>query len=175
MPRLRFRMRLKTELNLRQAERRNQKLRREIRDALLEIAEGMKKDLNSGGLDEWFSHSGITFDIRVTFRLNNAYASVVTDSEKFNWFNKGTDIRWAVMNDPFSAQTTPGSLSAGGGVRTYNEAGEYTRIRGRTAMQAHNIAPRPGIVAREWTIIVVDIWKDKAAEILQSAVNRGLS
>lgn len=74
---------------------------------------------------------------------------VGTDAQvnKFVWLDKGTRIRWAVMSKDWRSKTRPGRLNSGPG------SGRVV-IAGRRAMQARNIAPRPGIQARNWTELV---------------------
>lgn len=68
--------------------------------------------------------------------------------DKWNFLDKGTSIRWALMSSDWKSKTSPGKLAASGG------SGRVV-IAGRSAMQKRNIAPRPGIKARGWSKTVV--------------------
>lgn len=64
--------------------------------------------------------------------------------DKFIWLDEGTRIRWAVMSSDWRSKTKPGSFRTGRG-------NGRVIIAGRRAMTNRNIAPRPGIKARNWT------------------------
>lgn len=65
-------------------------------------------------------------------------------SDKWEWLDKGTKIRWALMSRDWRSKTSPGSFASGRG------SGRVV-IAGRRAMQARGIGPRPGIKARGWS------------------------
>lgn len=67
--------------------------------------------------------------------------------KKWRYLNEGTRIRWAVMSRDFKRKTRPRYVTS------YRGAGGAV-IVGRRAMQARGIAPRPGIEAREWTVVI---------------------
>ena len=62
----------------------------------------------------------------------------------WEYLDKGTRIRWAVMSGDWKSQTRPGKWSSSRG------KGRAV-IWGRRAMQKRNIRARPGIKARGWT------------------------
>jgi hypothetical protein len=63
------------------------------------------------------------------------------------FLDQGTRIRWALMSKNWKSKTRPGDLSSGPG-------GGYVIVAGKRFMQAHGIAPRPGIQARKWSEMV---------------------
>lgn len=67
--------------------------------------------------------------------------------EKWIYLDQGTRIRWALMSKGFKAKTKPGNFRSGTG-----KGGAV--IVGRRAMQKRNIAPRPGIQARQWSELI---------------------
>ncbi len=169
-----IRFRLVTKIQASRMEIKIPVVRAALREALQEIADGMYDSITAGELGALWDRNGVDFRAIATIRGDNAYATIATSDDLYNWLNYGTDTRWAVMNNPFSPATQAGSLSATRGTRTYNSRGEYTRIRGRSAMQQANMPPRPGIQARRFDEAVIKEWEDKAADLLQEALNRGL-
>jgi len=63
---------------------------------------------------------------------------------KWEWLNKGTRIRWALMSRDWQSKTRPRWFGSGRG------AGRVI-IAGRRAMTMRGIRPRPGIEARGWS------------------------
>lgn len=78
--------------------------------------------------------------------------------------DQGTEIRWAVMSSDFTPKTQKRRLSSRGG-------SGRTLVRGRSAMQARNIAPRPGIEAREFSDEIVEQRKNRFPQRVQDAVD----
>lgn len=88
------------------------------------------------------------------FGLTGEDATVVTGPtgsdkavDKWVWLNDGTKIRWALMSSDWRSKTRPRRFKSGRG------AGRVV-VAGKRYMQAHNIRPRPGIKAREWTVLL---------------------
>ena len=65
------------------------------------------------------------------------------------YLDGGTSIRWALMSDDFEPKTSHRQLRSGSG------KGEVV-MRGRGAMTKAGISPRPGIVAREFSVALKD-------------------
>jgi hypothetical protein len=120
-----------------------------------------------------FDSYDVDWTMEFHFSGGDAVVTVSTDSELYGYLNDGTDLRWAVMNDPFVPKTSPRRSRAGSGVRTYNKNGEYTAIRGRRAMQAHNIAPRPGIQARHFDDQLEEELSDYIISEIENAIYEG--
>lgn len=121
---------------------------------LMSTSRAILRDLESTGAD--FKDFQVGWEKPViSYRGDEASISIETDSEIWHYLDEGTDIRWAIMNDPFQSKTSVGVLPSRPGQRTYNKAGEYTAIRGRRAMTARNIPPAPGIEARGWTKLIL--------------------
>jgi hypothetical protein len=76
----------------------------------------------------------------------------------------GTSKRWAVMSDDFVPKTIPGRLSSRGG------SGRAV-IRGRRAMSARNIRPRPGIKARKFSEEIVKTREREFPQRVQRAID----
>lgn len=121
-----------------------------------------------------FNEVRVTWEDEVRYAGGDASVLVTTDNEIFGYLNDGTGVRWAIMNDPYSPKTAPGTWAAGEGQRTYNRQGYYTAIRGKRAMLQRGIGPQPGIAGRNWTKQLKDMMEKDFAERLQEAVNRGL-
>lgn len=73
------------------------------------------------------------------------------------YLDQGTRIRWAVMSRNWRSKTKVGQMQSGPG------AG-YVVVAGKRFMQAHNIAPRPGIAARKWSEMLQKKWTPKFIE-----------
>ena len=89
----------------------------------------------------------VRFRTDVSVRGIRASVKVSTKDIRFISVDKGTRTRWAVMSSDFSPKSQVRSLSArrgrGGAV-----------IRGKVAMSKRNIAPRPGIKPRMFSVEV---------------------
>jgi hypothetical protein len=85
--------------------------------------------------------------------------------QKWNWLNQGTRIRWALMSRDWQSKTTPRFVGAGRGQGR-------VLIAGRRAMMARGIPARPGIIAREWTVLIQERRKDKFRSRLIDALQR---
>lgn len=120
--------------------------------------EALYKDVSDGfsepaSYDKKLSKSGTRWEMRVSTR-----------DKRMVYLDQGTDIRWAVMSSDFKPKTRKRRLSSGGG-------SGRTIIRGRGAMQSRNIAPRPGVEAREFSEEIVDQRKDRFPERVQNAID----
>ena len=80
-------------------------------------------------------------------------------ADKWRWLDEGTAVRYATMSPDFSRKTTPnvvGSSSGSGGV-----------------IYVRKDRPMPGIEARNWTKILIQLWtepfKRDQEEALKSA------
>jgi hypothetical protein len=89
---------------------------------------------------------------------------VSTRDKRMIFLDKGTKTRWAVMSSDFKPKTQKRKL------RSRRGSGGPI-IRGRSAMQARNIAPRPGVEAREFSEEIVDQRKNKFPERVQNAID----
>ena len=88
------------------------------------------------------------------FGLSKGDATVVTGPtgsdkavNKWVWLNDGTKIRWALMSNDWRSKTTPRRFKSGRGRGRVVVAGKRYMLR-------HGIPPRPGIKAREWTVLL---------------------
>lgn len=100
-----------------------------------------------------FDRATRTWTPAVRFRTDTrvfgdrATVKVSTRDIRFISVDKGTRTRWAVMSSDFQAKSQIRSLTARRG-----KGG--TVIRGKAAMQKRNIAPRPGIKPRNFSVEV---------------------
>jgi hypothetical protein len=85
---------------------------------------------------------------------------------KWEWLNSGTRIRWAVMSRDWRSKTRPRRFSSRPG------RGRVV-IAGRRAMTMRNIRPRPGIKAREWTVLLSKKRKRPFSRRMGNAMKRG--
>lgn len=108
-----------------------------------------------------------TFTVKAYTRGLDTGVEVTTKDQRFKWLNEGTKTRWAVMSRDFSPKTTHRTIGSRVG------SGRVI-IRGKSAMTKRNIAPRPGIKAREWTDEVVLRRKKHFEKAMQAAIRRGL-
>lgn len=87
----------------------------------------------------------IRFRITPRVRGDRAIVKVSTKDIRFISVDKGTRVRWAVMSSDFSPKSKIRTL------RSFKGRGG-TVIRGKAAMQKRNIAPRPGIKPRNFSV-----------------------
>lgn len=120
--------------------------------------EALYKDVSDG-----FS-SPAAYSKKLVVAGNRREMRVSTKDVRMVNLDQGTEIRWAVMSSDFSPKTQNRRLSSRAG-------SGRTIIRGRSAMQARNIAPRPGIKAREFSDEIVDQRKNRFPQRVQDAVN----
>lgn len=105
------------------------------------------------------------YDKKLTRKIFRREMKVSTTNSRMVYLDQGTDIRWAVMSSDFSPKTKRGRISSVGG------SGKAV-IRGRAAMQARNIAPRPGIEARYFSATIRYRRSKKFPKIVQEEVNK---
>lgn len=107
------------------------------------------------------------FTLREETRGQEGWVAVRTEDKRFHWVDKGTKIRWAVMArcyKPKSTYRTIGSRTGGGRVV----------VRGRKAMKARGIAPRPGIKAREISAEIMSRRRKQFYKDMREAIALGL-
>lgn len=75
----------------------------------------------------------------IRYAGGDAYVSITTDDDVFQYLDEGTIIRWAHMTPDFLPKTAPRRFKSGGG------RGGLARV---------GAPPRPGIKAREWTLVL---------------------
>jgi hypothetical protein len=85
-------------------------------------------------------------------------------SAKWWYLEEGTEVRWALMSSDWRSKTRSGRL------RSYGGSGKVL-IVGRKAMSKRNIAPRPGIEARNWRAEVIRLRSRKFKGRLQREFN----
>lgn len=90
--------------------------------------------------------------------------TVSTRDRRMVHIDRGTSVRWAVMSQNFRPKTRVRSLTSRRG------AGR-TLIRGRRAMTARNISPRPGIKARLFSDTIAKREKSPFAKRVQDEIN----
>jgi len=78
---------------------------------------------------------------------------------KWNWLDRGTDVRYATMSPDFVAKTAPRVLDSGNG-------------KGRVLF-VNKSRPKPGIKAREWRDTIHDEWEPKFQKRMDAAFARG--
>lgn len=104
---------------------------------------------------------------RIKYSGGDARIEISTDDEAFHWLDVGTNIRWAVMSNPFLPKTRPG-----GGYAS-NVGSGHAVIRGRTAMMKRGIGAQPGIEARDWTTRLAEETKDDIVSRVKDAIRQG--
>lgn len=82
------------------------------------------------------------------------------------YVNDGTTVRWALMDPKFKPKTAPGQLKAGPGNPPFDPV-----LRGRKQM----FAPRPGIQARNFTVLVKDERQKPFSNAVREAIRRTLA
>lgn len=85
---------------------------------------------------------------------------------KWTWLDQGTKIRWALMSSDWRSKTRSGTLKSGRG------SGSVI-LAGKRAMQARNIRPRPGIVARGWSIMITKMRRRPFTKLVIKAMQKG--
>lgn len=79
-------------------------------------------------------------------------------AKKWAWLDKGTKVRYATMTSNFVPKTQVRSLSSGSG-------------RGGVAF-VNKKRPRPGIEAREWSIVITEKWRTPMKRRMEKAMAR---
>lgn len=91
----------------------------------------------------WKNEPGFGTEVSSTSNKAQAVTGPVGSELQVNkwlWLNLGTRVRHALMSGNWRSKTMPGALRSGGG------AGRVVRVSKRIR--------RPGIKAREWTILI---------------------
>lgn len=147
-----------------------------VRGHMLAELEGVRRELIrvAQQTHETFETVDVRWETDVQFAGGDARVYATTDNEIYGYLNDGTSVRWAVMNDPFGPKTSPGRLRSIPGVRTYNDAGYYTAIRGKTAMLRKGIPSQPGIVARAFDVQIEDWLWEAVVSAVERAIEKGL-
>jgi len=152
--------------------RRDDKVRQQAISVLRKYERKMKKDF-AKTTQTWTGETP-TFDSRISFpRVSpdmTLWVGAVNDGSfgwrKFNWLNKGTSIRWALLSEDWMSKTYPGRLGSTEGL------GEVL-IRGREMIEA-GIPAEPGIEARNWDKMIRDLHIKDFQRDMKAAVARGL-
>lgn len=117
--------------------------------------------------DSWQDHNPV-FSIKTRFAGGNIRILITTGDEVWGYLNRGTNIRWAVMSPDFLPKTRKHSLQSfpgrGGAV-----------LRGQRAMTAAGVPPRPGIEAREWNKVVMELYRPEISADIRAAIREGLA
>ena len=154
--------------SIKPAKLRVDKIRLELLNELRKEARLIKKEYEKT-VQTWSDAPSFDQDISLTGGAASALVGPTGSTQqvnKFKWLDKGTRIRWALMSRDWQSKTRPGQLHSGPG------AGRVL-IAGRRAMQARNIAPRPGIQARNWTTMIAQRRKRPFQKAMVKAMQRG--
>lgn len=81
-------------------------------------------------------------------------------TKKWIWLNGGTRVRYATMSQDWKSKTKPGVLKSGRG-------------RGKV-LYVNRRRPRPGIHAREWTLIIFKSRSPEFKNIIENNNQSGL-
>jgi hypothetical protein len=150
-----------------------------IRMALLReldaYGNAIKKVLNM--TTENWENEKPTWTKRVRTNINDfgvsVFANMLGDlgTRKWNWLDRGTAIRWAVMGGPARGELFWPKTSRGN-FRSNNYGGKHgnTLIKGMGAMGAAGIPPRPGIEGRFWTNRLMSRVRDTYSKDMQRAI-----
>lgn len=105
--------------------------------------------------------------------LDGEAATVVTGPvgsgmgvKKWFWLNAGTKIRWALMSSGWKSKTSPGNFKSGGG-------GGRPVLIGKRAFKGRGMRARPGIAARNWTILLTKMRRKPWIKATQAAMKKG--
>jgi len=138
----------------------SRELRAAMKQETAEI-ESLFKQVSDG-----FDETHVSYNKNVSVIGDDLIGKTFTDNEIMAHLNFGTHTRWAVMSSDWASKTSPGNLSSGSG------QGRAV-VRGRRAMQARGIQPRPGITARAWDKEVVKRRRVPFRKNMQEAIKRG--
>jgi hypothetical protein len=115
----------------------SRKVRGHILAALMATAKEGEKDLHD--IVSTWNHPVYITKPKVRYAGGNASVWIRVNDRIFNFLDKGTKIRWALMSRDWVSKTRPGVYKSGTGHG-------YVRMRGKSMP-----FPRPGIKARNWT------------------------
>lgn len=101
-----------------------------------------------------------TFTSAVEVTSNAIIGEVATDNKIYRFVSGGTRVRYAIMTPDFVAKTRPRVIGSGPG-------------RGGVAFISRK-HPRPGIEAREFAETIAKNQRRKIANILRTALKRGI-
>ena len=103
------------------------------------------------------------FQTKKGLNAREVSVTVFTDSDIYLFIDDGTDERWALMSEDWSSKTQPGVIGSRRG------SGSVI-LRGRRAFQERGIAPREGIEARNFTVMI----SEKQTPIFQREVFKAI-
>lgn len=107
------------------------------------------------------------FEVKKSVRGKVGTVTVSTEDKRFHWVDKGTKVRWAVMARGYKPKSTYRTI----GART---GGGRVIVRGRKAMTARGIAPRPGIKPREISLEIIKRRRKDFYKGMHEAIQLGL-
>jgi len=142
-------------------------IRLELLNALRKEGKDHKKSLDKT-ISSW---AGDKPKMEFVISLTGQDATVISGptgsgSDKWEWLDKGTRIRWALMSKGWKSKTKSGTFNSGGG------AGKVV-IAGKRAMQRRGIRPRPGIKARGWSELLTKQRKKPFQRRVIKAMQKG--
>lgn len=142
-----------------------------ILSVLNRYAAMIKKDFEATTAT-WKDHHPV-FTVTRRFAGGEILLSVTTDDRVWGMLNRGTSSRWALMSHDFLPKTAVRQLTS------YPGAGRVM-YRGKAEMMRAGIAwAQPGIEAREWTVVVADLYRNELKRdlkiSLRTALNKALA
>jgi hypothetical protein len=155
--------------------RRDDAVRTQVLSVLRKYERKMVKDFEKT-TQTWTGETP-TFDSKISFprvgKEMSIWAGAVNDGSfgwrKFNWINKGTNIRWALLSGPpdqWMSKTLPGRLEA-------REGQGKVLIAGR-AMIEEGYPPEPGLEARDFDKQIRELHLKDFQKDMKAAIARGL-
>jgi hypothetical protein len=152
--------------------RRDDAVRTQVLSVLRKYERKMVKDFEKT-TQTWTGETP-TFDSKISFprvgKEMSIWAGAVNDGSfgwrKFNWINKGTSIRYAVLSDDWISKTFPGRLAA-------TEGQGEVLIAGR-AMIEEGYPPEPGLEERDFDKQIRELHLKDFQKDMKAAVARGL-
>lgn len=134
------------------------KLAKELPDQVTEELQAVGEDMQKD-----FEKTTATWNNPPTFGVEqtpNRYVRVTTDSAIYRYLDLGTRVRYATMSPDFVSKTKPDWISSRAG-------------RGRVLFINRN-HPRPGILARNFTVIIVKRRQPHVVTRVRGRLHRGL-
>lgn len=141
------------------------KIRLRLLSMLDKIARNARRDMLQTTIG-WENRKNVKFTISKILRKTGQDESLVgfrveTDSKIWRYLNDGTRIRYRVMSPDYQSATIPGSLISvekeGVALPSY--------LYGR---------PRPGIIARKWTVLILEAYEPIIARQIKRIVEEEL-
>jgi hypothetical protein len=112
---------------------------------------------------------GYSTPISFKIKTEKEGLSISTDSKVYYYLSLGTKRRWAVMSKDWKSKTSPNSLRVGTG------RGRSV-ILGKRAMLSRRIAPRKGIEARNFHILIAEAENSRFfidfLKVIKSSISR---